>query len=147
MNDFNDFTNAQKSLGDSEFRALEALTSYQLSTEFKNHYLVFNGGTPEHCLYISEGAPMVVQELFPITYGDQGNTVESHFRELVLKEKIIPKSFLPFGRDPGGDFYCLDMSNGKIIVFRGEYLPDVESCIREVAFSMNEFISGLVQDS
>lgn len=146
MNDFNEFTNAQSGISESELKDLESLTGHQLPLDFKEHYLIFNGGEPERCLYVFEGVPIVVQEFFPIAYGDQGNTIESHFRELVLEEKLIPGSLLPFGRDPSGDFYCLDMDSGKVTVFRAEYLPNLSNCITEVAKSMSEFLNGLVDD-
>lgn len=147
MNDFNEFINAQHGIGESELKALEDLTGYQLPLDFKEHYLIFNGGEPERCLYMLQGDPVVIQEFFPIAYGGDGSTVESHYRELVIGDKIIPGNLLPFGRDPGGDFYCLDMESGKITIFRAEYLPDLSECITEVACSMTEFLDGLVEEA
>ncbi|WP_158136327.1 SMI1/KNR4 family protein [Photobacterium damselae] len=146
MNDFNEFMNAQRGISESELKNLESLINHQLPLDFKEHYLIFNGGEPEHCLYVFESEPIVIQEFFPIAYGDQGDTIEEHFKELVLKEKLIPHSLLPFGRDPSGDFYCLDMISGKVTIYRAEYLPNQSNCITEVAESMSDFLNGLIKD-
>jgi hypothetical protein len=148
MNDFNEFLNAEREIGEAELKNLEELAGYQLPADFKEHYLIFNGGKPEHYLYVFGGdpVPLVVQEFLPIAYGDAGNTVEGNYKELVIGERVIPKNLLPFGSDPGGDFYCLDMDNGKIVVFRAEYLPALSECITEVAGSMTEFLNGLVEE-
>jgi hypothetical protein len=146
MSDFNEFMNPQRGISESELSELENLTGYQLPLDFKEHYLLFNGGEPEHCLYMLDGDPLVIQEFFPIGYGAVGSTVDAHFRELVLEDKIIPSNLLPFARDPSGDFYCLDMESGKVIIFRAEYLPELSECMAEVAGSMTEFLNGLVED-
>jgi len=146
MSDFNEFINTQKSITDYHLNELESLTGYKLPSDFREHYLIFNGGEPELCLYMYEGSPLVVQEFFPIAFGDERNTVEGNYRELVLEDKIIPRNLLPFGRDPGGDFYCLDMESGRITIFRAEYLPDLNECITEIAVSLAEFLDGLTEE-
>ena len=146
MNDFNEFMNAQRGISESELKNLESLIDHQLPLDFKEHYLIFNGGEPEYCLYVFEGEPIVIQEFFLIAYGDQGNTIEDHFKELVLEKKLIPDSLLPFGRDPSGDVYCLDMDSGKVTIYRAEYLPNLSDCITEVAESMSYILNGLIED-
>jgi SMI1/KNR4 family protein SUKH-1 len=143
MSDFNEFINQQRSISESELSELERLTGYQLPLDFKEHYLLFNGGEPEHCLYMLNGDPIVIQEFLPIAYGLVGSTVDAHFRELALEDKIIPPNLLPFARDPGGDFYCLEMQSGRVIVFRAEYFPELSECTVEIAGSMTEFLNGL----
>lgn len=138
-----EFINTKNDIDNSHLDRLESLTGYKLPADFRQHYLLFNGGEPEYYLFLYQGDPLVVQEFFPVMFGEARSTVEGHYKTLVLDDGVIPNYLLPFGRDPGGDFYCLDMENGRIVVFRAEYLPNMKECITCVAGSMSEFLNGL----
>lgn len=146
MSDWNLFENSKQSIKDSDLDRLEELVGHKLPSEFRSHYLVFNGGEPEKSFYLVDGSPLVVQEFFSITHGESAQTVEDNYRDLVEVDKIIPNHLLPFGRDPGGDFYCLNMRDGSVSVFRAEYLPKVDDCVTEIADSFGAFLEGLVED-
>ena len=146
MTGFNNFEHSQVGIDSSDLDKLETMLTHKLPADFRAQYLLFNGGEPEKCLYLFNGDPLVVQEFFSIARGSGERTIEGNYKELVEIEKIIPNNFLPFGRDPGGDFYCLDMLDGSVSIFRAEYLPNISDCITVISGSMGEFLDGLTED-
>ena len=87
MDDFNEFVNSQSSISGSNLDELESMLGYKLPDDFKEHYLLFNGGEPENCLYFFNDEPLVIQEFFSIYNGENGKTIEGNYKELVDEEK------------------------------------------------------------
>ena len=146
MNKYVNFDNARRELSDSDFAWLEAQIGTALPKAVRAHYSVFNGGEPENYIYVLDENRYVIQEFFSIRYGKPGHNIEDNYRELVQKERIIPKGMVPFAIDPAGDFYCFDSADGRISIFRSEHLPDIEKCITFLANSISDFVDGLVED-
>ncbi|HIF9352343.1 TPA: SMI1/KNR4 family protein [Photobacterium damselae] len=57
--------NAQRGISESELKNLESLINHQLPLDFKEHYLIFNGGRTRTYLYVFEREPIVIQD-FPL---------------------------------------------------------------------------------
>lgn len=142
----NEFTNFQRGLSETDFAWFKNETGLTLPPDVRAHYAQYNGGEPRDYLYVSDGTKYVVQEFFPIRYGKPGETVEDNYRELVRKDKLIPKGMMPFAIDPAGDFYCVDIPTGQVSIFRAEFLPNLMKCITPLAPSMSTFVAGLVED-
>lgn len=144
--EFTNFVDSKHQLSDADFDWLEGEIGIRLPQDVRLQYLMFNGGEPEDCIYIHNGYKYVVQEFFSIKYGKTGHTIEDNYRELACNEKVIPKDIVPFASDPAGDFYCIDMATGNVVIFRSEHLPNLNNCITVLAKSMTEFVNGLVED-
>ena len=51
----------------------------------------------------------------PITGGD--STLLSTY-QLMLKKQVLPAHLLPFANDWGGNFFCLNLDTGPLVISR-----------------------------
>lgn len=100
--------------------------------EFVQHYVRFNGGVPEPewLPETSDWDALIVQTFFPIKFFklEISETIEWK-RDFLISKKLISADSVPFGCDPGGNYFILECSSGKIY-----YLPmdeEIDSADRD----------------
>ena len=143
MNSPISFEDTSPRITEDDIDALSRGLGVTFPTSARRHYLEYNGGVPSPDVYDMDGELLQVQQFFSIRYGDLLFTIENNYEELVLQQRIIPVSLIPFAIDPGGDYYCLSTENGEVSIFRAENLPDSQEANIRICSSIDDFISGL----
>ncbi|MGU3306474.1 SMI1/KNR4 family protein [Pseudomonas sp. M5A4_2d] len=112
----NKFSGSSPTIASTDLDHLESILGKKLPSPFRNHYLKYNGGTPERTYWQSEDfeEPVEVSVFKPISNGE--STVLSTY-QLMLKKKVIPAHLLPFANDWGGNFFCLNLDTGAVSYF------------------------------
>ena len=119
--------------------------------EMKYLYLRCNGGFPErNCWEYEEGEFHSIHGFIPIKYatGSRG-CIEDVYKKLVSKN-LLPKTFMPFARDPGGNYFCTE-EKGKVYFYAmdawDDELSDEENQKKATSLIcdfFSQFINGLV---
>lgn len=89
----------------------------------KEFYLEYNGATIKLCKIFVDGYMYGISEMIQLKYG------ECNFEYILegdREDKIIPFSMIPIANNEGGDYYYLDMEDGKIYLF---FCDDIENPI------------------
>lgn len=112
----NIFLNTEAAIGLAELDDLEALIGKKLPDSFRDHYLRYNGGTPERTYWLSENMdePLEVASFKPIA--STPSNLLSTYHSMVNKQ-VIPAQLLPFANDWGGNYFCLNLESGLISYF------------------------------
>lgn len=116
----NKFSEVGAKLNDKDIKALETKLSFKFPIEFVNHYLKYNGGIPDKGYFIRKDLyePAEVASFKEISNTEknyEGSLLYTY--ELMLKKNVLPKKYLPFANDWGGNFFCLNLENNNIIYF------------------------------
>ncbi|NBB21356.1 hypothetical protein GVN20_18465 [Runella sp. CRIBMP] len=112
---------------EEEIKAFEKRYDITLPEEYKKHLLEYNGGYPERGVMPKRKAGKsydafnTMLNYFLAIYDGKHNNLERTFNN--VKERI-PKGFLPFANDPGGNLFCISCS---IEDFGYIYIWDLES--------------------
>ena len=93
------------SLTPEDVDRVEAKLGLKLPAAVRAHYLRWNGGTPEPWVFESGGHSEVVSEFLPLKTKEDTDTVGDVYRDLVIKERLVPATMVPFAVDPGGDYF------------------------------------------
>jgi len=112
-----------------------------IGVEFPADYVFF-------VKYCDEAEPTVGG----IQFGDEETMIDSFFKFSDEEQEEygilgyvgipgFPKKVIPFARDPGDAFFCLDMNRAGAVVF---YNPDTEKW-SQVAETFGEFIDMLIE--
>jgi cell wall assembly regulator SMI1 len=142
----NRITQKAPALKESDLAAIEKKLGFQLPTELRAHYLKHNGGVPAKRYFVdARGTEFELQRFMsmkePAFDGDVlfGTTYEN----LVVKKKLIPMNLVPFARGSGGDFYCIDRSDGSVCFYAMDHALEPKRATKKVAKSLAEFIDGM----
>ena len=72
----------------------------------------------------------------------------------MVSKKVIPNTLLPFAIDDGGNFFCLDLTDGNICFYANDsfdsdssYAANHAKAYRWLASSCDAFIKGLKDES
>jgi hypothetical protein len=142
----NDFIETEPGISDQDIDNVEHAYSFVFPKQFRDHYLRYNGGSPNKYLFKRDDVIFVVHQFLPIRYGR--HRFEESFRNLKVEASILPADLVPFGMDPGGDYYCFSTGPkqyGSIWMYRGEY-DDPASAREKLADSLVEFIERMEAD-
>jgi hypothetical protein len=140
------FRNVDVALSLNDIAKVETEISLTLPEPLRNHYLRWNGGQPEPCVYEDETIDTIIAEILPLKSGAGRGTASKAYRTLVLEKKIMPKHFFPFAVDGGGDYFFADCSNpdARVYFFRGDYwLSDREKCVVDLSVNFEGFLTHL----
>lgn len=121
-----------------DFQAIEDKIGFFLPTAYKNLLSHSNGGHPELDTFLKEGE-WAINNFFHL--GDFSPYLESVEWNYENKGNS-PKSFLPFGRDGGGNLFCIDLSilNNPVYIL----IQNINSSkIIKLTESFEEFIDAL----
>lgn len=155
MND-NVFFDCEKNIAIKDIDEIECELGIKLPEDFKSHYLKYNGGTPTHTFTptTDEWESDQVTAFIPIKYcAAEDDSVDvtllGVFKRMRDKD-VIPKKLLPFARDLGGNFFCLNMLDCSVSFFATDaFDPDLsmndnhKKVERKIANSFGEFVNTL----
>lgn len=101
------FIETSEDLKESDFSEIEQDLKITLPSEFKEHYLKYNGGYPENSFYKWEsGATTHINSFSSIRY-EGFDSVEDSYKGLILQESYLPIGVMPFATDDAGNLFCL----------------------------------------
>ncbi len=146
------FSDCAKPLSKEEIKEVEQLLQINLPEEFKNHYLQYNGGIPENeHFYMEEYDTFLWLNNFLSLKHENENvkdwTVEKCYLNYVNK-KIIPREYVPFATDLGGNLICVNIKDKAIYIIymdSGNPKEDADS-FRKLAESFDCFINNLEEE-
>lgn len=85
--------------------------------DFKEHYLLYNGGYPEKDTYSwSNGEKTTINTFFSIKYDGFG-ILEEVYESLILSENYLSKGIVPFATDDGGNFFVYHVFKNHLVKF------------------------------
>ena len=117
--------------------------------EVFEHYLSFNGGVPERCCFPVDDSYVILHDIYPIGHGlsnPPDETFEAVCQDIRNERHLVPEYLIPFGDDPGGDFFCFSVLQGEegiIYLYRNEYFDDASRAIRRLAPSIKHFFGSM----
>ena len=114
----NIFMNASKAISKDEIKEIERKLEITLPEQLVKHYLKYNGGAPIRNFLFSRISDIEtsIQTFLPMKYKDAtGFSLEEMYLNFVEK-KVFSKKFLPFAIDYGGNLFCVNLEDKKIVM-------------------------------
>lgn len=106
-------TDSEAPLTEDQIASFEGELGLRFPESLKAHYLRANGGYPDVSVYYDdeddENVGVALQYCLPLHGGK--STAPLFYRNLVVRQSVVPKSFFPFAIDPGGDVLFVDASS------------------------------------
>lgn len=133
-------------LAEADLTAIEGKVGFPLPAELRAHYGKHNGGVPERRYFVDDrGTEYEIRQLLSMTHPAFPGDVlfETSYENLVVKKGLIPKSLVPFARDSGDDFYCIDRETGGVVYYAMEHCLDPKRAARPVSASLAAFLDGM----
>ncbi|MBI3511845.1 MAG: SMI1/KNR4 family protein [Bacteroidetes bacterium] len=140
----NNFTGVKEPVSDVDLQETEVKLNFIFPPEFREHYLNFNGGSPDKYLYKHYDSIFVVQQFLSVKYGR--DTFDSAFSNL---RELIPHHLIPFAFDPGGNYYCFSTDKAdfaSIYFWDHENYDDPHSGTIQISNSLTDFLSKLAPE-
>lgn len=103
-------------IGRPDIEAAERALGVTFPDDFTNFYLSQNGGLPERCFFVQDnGISVWLDSMIPIEPIDKEieTGMKATFRRMVDKG-LLPKESIPFGRDPGGNFFLIVPADERV---------------------------------
>lgn len=153
----NSFSKCEKKLTEEDIDVIENRLKIIFPSDFKRHYLLYNGGKPKKTLWVypnGEWDDIEVRDFIPMRYSkafgdDPDYTAEGRAID-GWAEKHLPMTLFPFAFDWGGNYFCLNIKDGSISYFIRDVWSDsisteknLEINTRPVADSFRVFVAGL----
>lgn len=139
------FANSSLMVTDADLDSIERRLGFKFPLEFRAFYKLHNGGMPvSNRLHRSASAEAVLHVVLPVKHGR--HVLEDAVDSLKVSRQILPEHLVPFGVDPGGDYFCFstrDEDVGSVWIFRGDYFDDLDAALSRLADSLPEFLEGL----
>jgi hypothetical protein len=113
--------------------------------EFREHYLKYNGGTPQPNCFPFDGDYYCVHQFFPITSDRDPSLTLEHTYELV--KDALPHDLVPFADDAGGDFFCFSSAKssfGTIYFICADDFDEPHQGVLFFADNLYDFLKKLV---
>ena len=145
--DENPLIRTKHPLTNADLIEVEKAFHFTFPSEFRRHYLRYNGGSPERNLFKKNNRIFVVQEFLQIKFGTR--EFEETFRDFKIDNEILPKNLVPFAVDPGGDYYCFsigDEDRGSIWFYVGEYHDQQDRAAEYLTKSLPAFLEGMTRE-
>ena len=148
----NKFSGISSAIIAADLDHLESFLGKKLPSLFRDHYLKYNGGTPERTYWQNDDfeEPVEISVFKPISDGE--STVLSTY-QLMLEKKVIPPHLLPFANDWGGNFFCLNLDTGAVSYFTtdsfdSDLSPEENHAESEKPVCANflRFVQGLIDE-
>lgn len=146
------FINTSKKVSEKDLKEIEQLLNLKLPFEFRSHYLKYNGGIPKSEYYYMDEYDtfLWINCFIPFKYENektQNWTIERTYSHL-LQKNALPKGFIPFASDLGGNKICIDVKTGHIYVVYMDLGNPMENpdAIRKISDSFPYFINNLEEE-
>lgn len=144
----------------SDLEFLESSIGYSLPEPFRKFYLGQNGGVADKDWWDSgdEYEPVRVKKFKSVAKFGADDAADTKFlggcyAAMTLKN-VIPQTLLPFAIDDGGNFFCLDLTDGNVCFYANDIFDPNSSfstnhakAYRWLASSFQDFIEGLKDES
>ncbi|PIT22544.1 hypothetical protein BGI37_13685 [Snodgrassella alvi] len=154
----NKFYDSEQAINRVDLNEVEKLLKIKIPVQLRQFLLHHNGGMPENNTWLdpeSEFEEVVIHELIPIKYYKKSNNNKNYLMPSIAEDlwdrKLLPETLLPFAIDAGGNYFCIDINNGKIYYYTLDTWSDNLSLTDNqnmnthfLCNSFNEFISKLV---
>ncbi len=139
------FNRTKEVLSAADIEAVEAKFGFKFPADFKDHYLLYNGGNPDKNFFILHNDSIYGVQLFlSIKYGN--HTIEEDIQQLKVDEAVLPEDLVPFAIDSSGNYFCFsksEISFGVIYYWDSENYDDPDRAVTRLADSLSDFIAGL----
>ncbi|RZK43455.1 MAG: SMI1/KNR4 family protein [Hymenobacter sp.] len=150
MNTNQAFSHSAQRLTLEEITQAETIMGVELPPQFKEFYLRYNGGVPVNAYVFDEGIEEFIGiNLFsPLRYQLQNikvDTIEQDYNDLTVRN-IIPRIYLPFANDRGGNLFCLNLSTQQVVFILMDMGEFTEDCVSVIALSFDTFLAALVSE-
>jgi len=144
----NKIVNTKREIYDDDISKVELKFNFTYPNDIRNHFLQYNGGEPLMYIFVDQdGDEFIVQQFIPIKYGHR--TIDALLNNL-RNENILPNWLIPFADDPGGDLFCISLSQetyGQIFIWEHEVIDNDENPAYFISESLEQFINSLQEDS
>jgi SMI1-KNR4 cell-wall len=137
------FINSEEPLTTEKIAAFERELGLHFPPGLRGHYLRANGGSPERDVYEDENVDTMIQKCLPLRHG-KGSAIRT-YEVLVLSKGLVPKHFFPFACDPGGDYFYVDCSSTRGMVYLYRHDTAFEPLV-DLHVSIDDFWSRLKAD-
>ena len=124
---------SHKPLDESKIQMFEdtVLRGVRFPKEYRAFMLKYNGGSPSPAIFKNQ----YLQLIFPI--GKTGTNLE---REIKTFAFVLPKNVIPIALEGSGDYFCLDLSTGRTLLFDHELdYPDGVVALDQLKVLANTF--------
>lgn len=139
------FIKCAKKITDTDLKHIETLLGFKLPDDFRLHYLKYNGGIPEKRFFYIKTYHVYVEisSFFSFKYPrdyDDSWTIEQRYIHY-SKKRILPQELLPFADDLGGNYFCINLKSGEIVLV---YMDLGEITTKSIRFLSNSFSDFLI---
>ena len=158
----NTFNDCGDRLSKIDIDQIQDLIGVQIPPSLREHYLHCNGGQPQNRKWILEEEGIAEEgEVYYIVSSfismDGKIDYNSYGLETIylsgINEGWLPKNFLPFADDQGGNYFCVDLSSGHVVWYVTDIWDDevsqaenVVAATTYVTSSFHTFVEGLVEE-
>lgn len=154
------FKDCEKSISRSQILEICKQLNISLPNDFIEHYLKWNGGYPNKSLFFNEAIDfdeIEIKDFIPFLYAkdfqdDPDFTLEGRVKE-EWENNEVPKYFLPFALDWGGNYFCLHLEDHCIYYYVRDEWSDNLSIEKNfinnstiISNSFKDFISFLEEN-
>lgn len=147
-------------INDSDLVELQKVIRHDLPSSFKAFFLKNNGGVPDRDWWDSgdEYEPIRLKKFKSVASAGADDAGETKYLGgcylAMTSREVVPQTLLPFAIDDGGNFFCLDLSDGNVCFYAvdsfdsdSNFATNHARAYRWLAVSFQEFIDGLVDES
>jgi cell wall assembly regulator SMI1 len=144
----NNFIKLSSPISLNDVNKIEKEIDVIFPNDFKEHYLKFNGGIPENSYFFMKkyNTFLWLSSFLPIKNEreNQNMTLEKTYIEF-LERKIIPKEFIPFAYDWGGNYFCLNIKNNEVYMVYTDLGNPMENpdSVRKLTKGFSNFVEAL----
>ncbi len=148
----NNFVNTERGVTEEDTSLVETRFEFTFPNDIRSHYLTYNGGEPEKCVFIADdGSEYIITQFLPIKYDEESGRNIEYVLETLRVDGILPDWLIPFADEPGGDLYCFSLQanhEGAIYYWSHEYEygENPENHVTYLAESLKAFINRMVED-
>ncbi|SEI46981.1 SMI1/KNR4 family protein [Pseudomonas sp. NFR16] len=154
------FSKSGTAIEDFDLIELQKVIRHELPDSFKKFFLKNNGGVPDRDWWDSgdEYEPIRVKKFKSVAVAGADDAGETKYLGgcylAMTSREVVPQTLLPFAIDDGGNFFCLDLSDGNVCFYAIDAFDSDSSfstnharAYRWLAASFEAFINGLVNES
>jgi hypothetical protein len=91
----NAFENTQTSITEQDINKIEETFKFNFPTDFRRHYLIYNGRRPKKHVFIDEDYEFIVGYFIPIKHGVNDRILE-RVLEIFRDDQDFPNWLIPF---------------------------------------------------
>lgn len=109
----NTFYNTKRVLSEEDIIQIETKYHFVMPLKIKKHYLKYNGGYPERCVFkVHNDDIQYVVDWFYSIGCEEGNTIES-ILPLLRDDGVFPQWLIPLADEEGGNLFAYSIRKGE----------------------------------